>query len=355
MSGKSKERTFSIECSNGTYQVRIGPGTASQLTSEPAAVVVADEFFRGRFQENRTIFLESAEERKNLQSVEQVICAMRDLGLQRDGHVFAVGGGVIQDVATLAASLYMRGVDWTYVPTTLMAMTDSCIGGKSSINAGQMKNLVGNIYPPKEVLIDTSFLDTLGSVGIAAGLAEAVKIAYCKGPETFDQFLDCTHEHSCINFLEMLEVVLNAKKWFIEKDEFDKAERRLLNFGHTFGHALEVGSRYSIPHGVAVAIGVQAAIEFVHVGRTLTSNEEKLLAYTDSIVALSGLTDVLRSTIDTTVTAKAFTSDKKHTSTSFRLILPAKFGGVEIVELPKTNGSIDNVLNALDSALRRHV
>ena len=355
MSEKSKERILSIKSSNGTYQVRIGSGTANHLASEPTAIVVADDFFGSRFQDDRTVLLESTEERKNLQSVEQVICSMRDLGLQRDGHVFAVGGGIVQDVATLAASLYMRGVDWTYVPTTLMAMTDSCIGGKSSINAGQTKNLVGNIYPPKEVLIDTLFLETLSSVGIASGLAEAVKIAYCKGTETFDRFLDCAKDSSNIDFVAMLDLVLNAKKWFIEKDEFDKAERRLLNFGHTFGHALEVGSHYAIPHGVAVAIGVQASIEFVRTARPLASSEEQLLAYTDGVIALAGLTDVLRSTMDNNAIVRAFASDKKHTSASFRLILPTQPSGVEIVELPKTQASIDGVLNALDSALRRHM
>jgi 3-dehydroquinate synthase len=135
-------------------------------------------------------------------------------------------------------------------------MTDSCIGGKSSINAGDVKNLVGNIYPPNEIMIDVKFLETLQQVDVNAGLAEAAKIAFCKGSDAFTFFLEAAVNKSATGYAELLYFVLSQKKWFIEIDEFDRAERKFLNFGHTFGHAVEKHAKYFLRHGECVAIGM---------------------------------------------------------------------------------------------------
>ncbi|WP_448629983.1 3-dehydroquinate synthase [Cellulomonas soli] len=183
---------------------------------------------------------------------------MREAGVRRGDHVVAVGGGVIQDLATFVTDVYMRGLPWSYVPTTLMAMADSCIGGKSSINVGDVKNLVGGIYPPSAVVVDPDFLASLSATARAAGFSEAAKIAFCRGPETFDGYL-AAYDGFEGDPDALIDLVLRAKRWFVEIDEHDRKERRLLNFGHTFGHALEVAVDHRISHGLAVAFGVLCA------------------------------------------------------------------------------------------------
>ena len=164
----------------------------------------------------------------------------------------------------------MRGIKWNYIPTTFLGMTDSCLGGKSSINVSKYKNLIGNFHPPYQIEIIPEFIKTLPKVELFAGLAESAKICFCRGDKFFNVYLslsnyflkkDLHNEDIC----NLLYHTLKIKKWFIEKDEFDKAERKLLNYGHTWGHALETATNFSIPHGLAVAIGMMASISFLKI------------------------------------------------------------------------------------------
>ena len=137
-----------------------------------------------------TIPVEANESLKTLAGCEEIVLALRAAGTTRGSCLVAIGGGCVQDAATLVASLYMRGIPWIYAPTTLMAILDSCIGGKSSINVGATKNLIGNIYPPQSVRIDPAFTETLTPEMVVSGLAEGVKICFAGGPEAFSRFLE---------------------------------------------------------------------------------------------------------------------------------------------------------------------
>ena len=202
---------------------------------------------------------------------------MRELGANRATHLIAIGGGVIQDIVTFCASVYMRGLRWTYMPTTFLSMADSCIGGKSSINVMGYKNLVGNFYPPSQVLIDVDFVDTLDAEKVVGGLFEAAKICYARSYGEFAAYL-AEHPASKMS-LDVAHVVivraLRTKKWFIEIDEFDKKERLLLNFGHTFGHAIEAGGDFSVPHGIAVGLGMLVAIKYAGLRQWLSPGGEE--------------------------------------------------------------------------------
>jgi 3-dehydroquinate synthase len=237
----------------------------------------------------------------------------------------------------------MRGVAWSYFPTTLLGMTDSCIGGKSSINAGVVKNLVGNIYPPNEILIDVDFLVTLNQIDIHAGLAEAAKIAFCSGPEAFVTYLELVADKSGNEYVKMLYFVLSQKKWFIEIDEFDRAERKLLNFGHTFGHALESATNHEIPHGIAVAMGIRAAVSFVASKREIGAIEIQLDEYMKTLCSCGLDYGSLSKTIDWDKFSSAFAGDKKHSSDSYKLITPLLNGGVEIGSFQKSTELIEEV------------
>ena len=150
-----------VEGSRGTYSINLGSDILGAKMDENFLVFdPAVESFLPPHAQKR-IAVVGSENSKTLSGCENVLIKLNELGLNRTGHVFAIGGGSIQDVATLVSALYMRGVGWTFAPTTLMAMVDSCVGGKSSINVGGVKNLVGNFYPPDHVIIDTRFIATL--------------------------------------------------------------------------------------------------------------------------------------------------------------------------------------------------
>jgi 3-dehydroquinate synthase len=354
MQNKSESKNLSIKASAHEYQVEIGVGLFENYCKSFDGFVIADQRFSNLVTAiglSKVIYVEAIEENKTLATVEQVMISLKKMGMTRDDEIIAIGGGIIQDIATLSASLYMRGVPWTYFPTTLLGMTDSCIGGKSSINAGDVKNLVGNIYPPNEILIDVSFLETLQQVDLNAGLAEAAKIAFCKGSDAFTFFLEAAENKSATGHAELLYFVLSQKKWFIEIDEFDRAERKFLNFGHTFGHALESATNHHVPHGIAVALGVSAAVAFVADERELSQIECDLDSYM-KMIAQGGIdvNEILK-IINWTKFADAFDGDKKHSTDFYKLITPLTGGQVEIKSLGKNAETIERVKRAQTRAL----
>jgi 3-dehydroquinate synthase len=234
----------------------------------------------------------------------------------------------------------MRGLTWSYLPTTMLSMADSCIGGKSSINVGKYKNLVGMIYPPEEVLIDPDFARTLSDEQVVEGLCEAVKICFCKDPETFNSYiaLNAMPGMSPKALEDVLGLTLEAKRWFIEIDEFDKAERLLLNFGHTFGHAIESATHFKISHGTAVGMGMLCAIALgKRLGRSYANAPRvaQLQAYTEKL--LDTVPDKAARLAGVTA-AQCFElckSDKKHEKDNFVFIAIAADGLIERLKLPK--------------------
>jgi 3-dehydroquinate synthase len=333
-----------VRSQSGAYTVQFLDVGDPRSWSGLGTHVVCDAYFVPRATDAgvTTIAIEATEQGKTLEAMAPVVLDLREKGVNRDAHLVAIGGGVVQDVVTFAASIFMRGVPWTYVPTTLMAMADSCIGGKSSINVGTFKNLVGNFHPPRTVVIDTSFLKTLSAAEIASGLSEAVKICFCKGKDAFATYLALYEKEDRI---PLLRHVLATKIWFIEIDEFDKKERRLLNFGHTWGHALEASTDYAIPHGLAVAVGMIAAIELSGVAsEELFAHARELLR---SAFAQSPLPPLDRSRF-----LKTFRADKKHKTDSYRLIVPQGDAVAEI-SVPKDEATEAKVFAALERAIGR--
>lgn len=339
---------FRVATSTGGYDVVVGDGAFARALT-PADVVVVDESLVGVLPPlvaERVLPVVADEQTKTLAGCEELILRMREAGVRRADRLVAVGGGVVQDVATFVADVYMRGLAWEYVPTTLMAMADSCLGGKSSINVGGVKNLVGGIYPPQRVLVDPTLLASLPPTAIAAGLSEAVKIAYCRGPEAFHRYLEL-HAAFATAPSPLIEHVLRAKKWFIEIDEHDRAERRLLNFGHTFGHALESAVGNRISHGLAVSVGVLCATR--HPAAADGPEVDALAAHCRALLADGDTSGLARFDVDRF--RAAFRSDKKHSATEFHLILPAPGGGVREVARPSDAEELDLVVRTVEDVL----
>ena len=355
MSDLSNRSIVTIRAESHTYSVIIGQGLIKELLEVDQPLIVADRRFRemlesqGRF---GCIYIDAVESSKTLSTVEEVIISLQKLGARSNSKVVAIGGGIIQDIMTLVASLYMRGIAWIYVPTTLLAMADSCVGGKSSINTKTVKNLIGNIFPPETIYADTDFVSTLSDEDFSAGLAEASKICFCKGADEFQKFLNLPSSKSPKYLAQMLPLVLNAKKWFVEIDEFDHSERKQLNFGHTFGHALEVGSSYGIAHGLAVASGVKAAMIYESKSRVLSKVEEQFMLYADSLVngpKFNWSTD----DIDWESYASALNADKKHSETEYVLLLPNAGGGVRMQRIKKSQEVLSAMIDAQKQSLGR--
>jgi 3-dehydroquinate synthase len=172
--------SFSISSSTGSYDVAVRQGLFAEMIDHlQRPTYIADAFFESRFTPDHTpIFLEATETEKSLDRAPALIETMRSRGANRGTLLVAIGGGVIQDIAAFAASVYMRGLSWSYIPTTVLAMVDSCIGGKSSINVGPYKNLVGTFHPPSHIYIDPSLAETLPRDQFASGLIEAAKICF---------------------------------------------------------------------------------------------------------------------------------------------------------------------------------
>ncbi len=167
--------------------------------------------------------------------------------------VLVIGGGVIQDVVGFVCSIYSRGISYDLMPSTLLSMIDSCIGGKTSINYKSIKNKIGTFFPPEKIIIYTNFLSSLSGIQIASGLGEVFK--YCILKNDICEFNNL-NTHSLTNNPSQIVELLKFKAEIIERDEFDKNDRIQLNYGHTFGHALEITSDYEIPHGIAVTYGI---------------------------------------------------------------------------------------------------
>lgn len=198
--------------------------------------------------------VESGEASKSIGTFEKLLHTMLENGFSRKDCVVAVGGGVVGDLSGFVASAYMRGVDFYNIPTTLLSQIDSSIGGKTAINFGGIKNIVGAFYQPKKVLIDPELLKTLPKRQISNGLAEAIKMALTSDRELFEIFENKDIESSID---EIIIRSLNIKKSVVEQDEKESGIRKILNFGHTIGHGIEsYGNMNELYHGECVALGL---------------------------------------------------------------------------------------------------
>ena len=205
------------------------------------------------------MILEIDEERKNLNVVQEVYDSLIECSSKRNTTMVSIGGGIIQDITGFAASTIYRGIKWIFIPTTLLAQADSCIGAKTSLNYKGFKNLIGTFFPPKEIYIDTDFIISQKDVDFFSGLGEIVKLHIMDGENSTQKIIELLPEllNKDTKFLmESIKKSLLIKKGYIEEDEFDTGRRNLLNFGHCFGHALESTSNFEIPHGQAVIIGI---------------------------------------------------------------------------------------------------
>ena len=210
---------------------------------------------------NTKIILSSNETQKSYDGIKPIIQELIKIGFRKNHRIIGIGGGVIQDITAFISSIMYRGVQWFFFPTTLLAQGDSCIGSKTSINFGEFKNQIGGFYPPNEIFLDVSFLDTLSKADIQSGLGEMCHYFIIKGEDEFNNYKENYFKSNFdkSNLSAIISKSLKIKKELIEIDEFDQNKRRVFNYGHSFGHAIESLTNYSIPHGIAVSFGMDIA------------------------------------------------------------------------------------------------
>lgn len=208
-----------------------------------------------------TLTIHAIEENKTWVGVESVLHFLLAHQADKTTTIIAIGGGIVQEIATLAAHLFHRGLPIVFVPTTLLAMCDSAIGGKCSLNFCGHKNQLGAFHPPEQVIISESFLSSLSLSAIQSGMGEILKYALMDDSNFYKELtlLLATEGLRHSQLLKHIHRGLQIKKKYVEQDEFDVGVRHHLNFGHTFAHALELVTEYQMPHGLAVARGIDMA------------------------------------------------------------------------------------------------
>jgi 3-dehydroquinate synthase len=282
--------------------------------------------------------VEASEANKSLERLPAYVDHLVAHAIRRHHRLIAIGGGVIQDITCFLAATLLRGVAWEFYPTTLLAQADSCIGSKSSINAGAAKNVLGTFTPPARIQITTRVLNTLSDVDRRSGIGEMLKVHAIAGPADFDAIAgDYPRLVSDDRVMQCyIRRSLEIKKAIIEIDEFDRGPRNVMNFGHSFGHALEAATDYGVPHGIAVTIGmdmanyVAARLEIApvsHFDRMHRILRTNYAGFEHTPVPLERF-------------LAALAKDKKNTDRELSLILPGPDGVVRATRRPQDDSFV---------------
>jgi 3-dehydroquinate synthase len=226
-----------------------------------ASVVQLYPRLAAAFDPAHVFVMEALEENKTLEGVGRCCLFLQAAGASKRSRLVVVGGGIVQDVGAFCAHVFYRGIPYDYIPTTLLAMADSCIGSKCAVNLGSYKNQLGFFESPRKVLQWPGFLATLKADDVRSGFGEILKLAITGGRDSFAKFESHMQQFGFeVSATQpMIALALATKKPIIELDEHDEGIRKTLNYGHTFGHALETVTEHRVPHGLAVAWGVDLA------------------------------------------------------------------------------------------------
>ena len=333
---------LSIECHRGKYDVSFGsvaaeafqrvPSVPTHLLIDARVAHLHAELLAPLLAMPSVLRIDATEQAKSLECmpsyVEQLVAAR----VRRGHELLCIGGGILQDITCFLAATLLRGLPWSFIPTTLLAQADSCIGSKSSINVGYAKNILGTFTPPERVHVWPGFLDTLDERDVRSGIGEILKVHAIAGPAAFDaiarDYGRLLSDRALL--LGYVRRSLEIKKQFIEEDEFDRGARNVLNYGHSFGHAIEGATRFRVPHGIAVTMGMDLA-NFIASRRGLTSVEN----YQRMHPTLRANYEACASTeIDAAAVVEALGKDKKNKDGEWRLVLPDVDGMIRVVGVP---------------------
>ena len=333
---------------SASYEVKIGCGLLDALGAELSALasgsvlIVTDTNVAPLYLERAERSLKAAgfsvdstvipagESSKNLENYGNILRLLAEKHLTRTDTVVALGGGVVGDLAGFAAATYLRGLRFVQVPTTLLAMVDSSVGGKTAVDLSEGKNLAGAFHQPALVLCDIAALDTLPEETFREGCAEVIKTAILFDRPLFDRL---AQDGLAFDREDVIARCVAHKRDIVAEDEFETGRRKLLNLGHTVGHAVEKCSGYAVPHGAAVAIGTAAMARAY-----CREDREEILA----VLKKFGLP--LHTDFTPQELAQAALSDKKRQGDTLTLVIPTAVGKCELCRLPVSE--LESVMEA---------
>jgi 3-dehydroquinate synthase len=360
--------SIQVALAENTYEISIAPGNLDRLGAKCQALnlgqkvmLVSNPTVFGIYGERTIAALQQAnfevsycelpdgEQYKTLKSIEQIYDRALEHGLERSSTMVALGGGVIGDMTGFAAATWLRGINVVQVPTTLLAMVDSSIGGKTGVNHPHGKNLIGAFHQPRLVVTDPEVLSTLPIREFRAGMAEVIKYAIIGDPELFDR-LECANSLQPSEIgTELLTTILSrsaqAKAEIVSKDEHELTGlRATLNYGHTIGHAIEIVSNHQVNHGEAVALGMVAAGQLALELNLWTQSE---VQRQNTVIQQADLAIFLPPGINLDAVIETLKSDKKVKSGKGVFILPSQIGATKTIGYERSHPTADLVSDAL--------
>ena len=349
------QKKILVPIDNSSYEVTIESGVLSRIGNKLNELGIKNnrkiliisnqeiaDLFGDIVLENLTLnkyfaeifIIQAGETNKNLNTLNEIYDAAFSFGLERGSLIIALGGGIVGDITGLAAATWLRGIDYIQIPTTLLSMVDSSVGGKTAVNHPKGKNLIGAFYQPKAVFIDTDALKTLPEREFKAGMAEVIKYGIIKDEELF-KFLEAKASIERIRNLEseyLIEIIMKSvqtKSEVVSMDEQEKGIRAILNYGHSFGHVIENLCGYGeFLHGEAISIGMRIAGDIASEKGLWTKEESKRQ---NNLLLNYGLPIEIPK-IEKSKILKILMGDKKVKDGKMRFVLPKRIGNVEIFD-----------------------
>ncbi len=300
-----------------------------------------------------TFFVNAAEDEKEITTVLEIITFLEKNQATKTSMLYVIGGGIIQDLGAFAGAMYKRGLPWTFIPTTLLAQGDSCVGGKTALNHKRTKNLLALFSAPRKVIIDTGFLPTLSRNDILSGIGEIFRLCVTGGEMFLNVFikeLPLFLQGDMEAGSRLISKSLLVKKAIVELDEFELDIRRSMNYGHSFGHALEALSDYKIPHGIAVTIGILVENEIAYQRKMLSVEERNLLLKVGSQIVPSDVAKIFAATsLDGVL--DLLRRDKKTEGAVLKLATLEKIGQMRFIDFTLNEAGEKELRQAISEVL----
>lgn len=326
-----QKKTISFSSAKVDYFFEADFSMLEKIVHQKQAVIITDENVfakhKTKFKGWHCIVIPAGEQNKNQSTIDVVINKLIDFGADRQTVLVGIGGGVVTDVTGFVAGIYMRGLKFGFIPTSILGMVDAAIGGKNGIDVGLYKNMVGLIRQPSFVLFDYAFLRTLPNAEWINGFAEVIKHACIKDPKLFS----ILEQHSIAYFKKdtsalaaLIKHNVLIKTKIVVNDEFETGERKILNFGHTVGHSIE--NLYRIPHGHAISIGMGVACK-LSANKGNFKDDNRVL----KLLKLYGLPPYFE--FDAKAVFNIIMKDKKKEKTTIQFIILKKIGQASILPI----------------------
>lgn len=340
---------FTVRSSPRPYQLdfraSVSPGRQleQEIRSTKVPILLIDRRIKELYLDGQTALddvptfvVDATEDAKQIGTVLEIVEFLETHKATKTSLMFVVGGGILQDLGAFTGAMYKRGLPWTFVPTTLLAQGDSCVGGKTALNHKGTKNQLALFSAPRRIIIDTGFLKTLPRDELLSGAGETFRLCITGGRDFVNVFiaeLQAVLAGDAQATSRMIETSLSAKRAVVEFDEFELDIRRSMNYGHSFGHAIEALSNYAIPHGVGVAIGILVENEISFRRGMLAMEDRNLLLGLGKQIITEGALAAFRDTsLDGIL--RILQQDKKTEGTVLKLATLESIGQIRFIDFP---------------------